>query len=153
MKKFWSSIGIVAFWVSLPALWIYLRNSKRTRVLIICGDEFLLVRGWLGRGDWSLPGGGLHKGENSLQALIREVKEETGIALFEKDVVFLYSAEQKNNGIQFSYDCFAVRLPAKPNITVQKYEITEYMWVPHADPKVHLSNDASFALEQWQKIQ
>src|SRR4029453_8797043 len=50
-----------------------------------CGDEsgrVLLVRAWAisaNAGRWFLPGGGVDHGEHPVQAVIREVAEETGL--------------------------------------------------------------------------
>lgn len=150
MKKIGLLIGKIAFWLSFPALWIWLRRSARTRVLIIFNDEFLVLQDWLSAGDWSLPGGGLHKGENSLQGLIREVQEETGIELYEKDVMFLFNTHHNERGIPFTYDCFAAQLDTKPEVKLQKFEIADYKWVSLKNPDVRLSKDTTYALEQWQ---
>lgn len=150
MKRFFLFIGKLAFWLSFPALWLWLRRSARTRVLIICNNEVLLLRDWLSTGDWSLPGGGLHKGENSLQGLIREVFEETGIELFEKDVLFLFNNRHSERGISFTYDCFVAHLDAKPIVKLQKFEIADYKWVLLKTPNVRLSKDTIYALAQWQ---
>src|SRR4051812_17481145 len=80
-SRFFRLLGTIAFWLSWPALWIYLRGSQRTRVLIVCDEEILLVRGWLSTGQWSLPGGGLHKNEDPVAGAQREVAEEVGISL------------------------------------------------------------------------
>lgn len=150
MKKVWLMVGKAAFWLSLPALWVYLRQGTRVRVLIICGDEFLVVRQWLSSGNWILPGGGLHKNENPLHGLVREVREETGIKLAEQDVKFLYNTRHSDRGISFTYDCFEVVLDTKPEITLQKYEIADYAWTALENPTVRLSKDAQYALGQWQ---
>lgn len=150
MQKTWKAIGISAFWLTWPALWVYLRRGKRTRILIIYKDEFLVLRGWLGAGDWTLPGGGLHKGENSLQGVIREVTEETGLALFEHDILFLQSAVHGNKGLRFSYDSFYVTLKARPHVTVQKGEISAHAWQRLDAPDLCLSPDTRAILQAWQ---
>jgi 8-oxo-dGTP pyrophosphatase MutT (NUDIX family) len=153
MKKVGFFIGKIVFWVSWPALWLYLSRSKRTRLLLICGDEFLVLRGWLGSGEWALPGGGLHRGEAAALGLIREVREETRIVLTSQDLTFLFTTTQTNKGIRFSYDCYCARLDKKPDIKIQKYEIGAYAWVPLNAPGVRLSADTVYALGQWQNNQ
>lgn len=145
MKKTWKVIGIVAFWVTWPALWVYLHMGKRTRALIICGDEFLALKAWYGSDVFILPGGGLHRGENSLQGLIREVHEETGIELYEKDVRFLFS---KTDG-PVSYDAFEVRLGQKPVIRPQRGEIRDYAWLPLGNPPRRVNDDVRLVLDHW----
>lgn len=46
------------------------------RGVILKGENILLVKS--NRGDYKFPGGGVKKGENHKEALIREVEEETG---------------------------------------------------------------------------
>lgn len=41
-------------------------------------DRILLVRHSYGSGLWGLPGGALKQGEDAVQAIIRELREETG---------------------------------------------------------------------------
>lgn len=149
MKKIWKVTGILAFWVSWPALWVYLRGSRRTRVLIICGNEFLVLKGWLGTGNWSLPGGGLHRGEDPQQGAIREVAEETGIKLSEKDMTFISSQTCHNKNIRFTSDVFVAKLDDKPTVKIQRYEIVEYSWQPLDHPSQALSSDARAIVDQW----
>ena len=80
-------MGILAFWISWPALWIYLRRGERTRLLLVCNGEFLVLKSWLRAGRrWNLPGGGLHDGEQPDAGLMREVREETGITLSKQQI-------------------------------------------------------------------
>ena len=51
-------------------------KRKRATVLAFNGKEYLLVRE-RGRNDYSLPGGGIERGEPSLLAAVRELYEET----------------------------------------------------------------------------
>jgi 8-oxo-dGTP pyrophosphatase MutT (NUDIX family) len=74
-------LGRILAWVTLPLAIVFLRGSHRTRVLVISGDRLLVVKSFIHHGRWSLPGGGVHKGENPLNGAIRELKEETGVVL------------------------------------------------------------------------
>lgn len=143
-------IGKVAFWVSCPAIWLYLRLGKRTRILLIHGDEFLVLRSWLGSGQWGLPGGGLHRGEQSLDGLIREVREETGISLSRRQITLAYQVNPGKSGLKFSYDCYVCQLPEKPAITLQGNEISVFAWQPVDDPELWLTKDTQDALSWWQ---
>lgn len=149
MKKLWQFLGVLAFWCVWPALWLYLRGTRRTRVLIVCGDEFLALRGWLGAGNWTLPGGGLHKGEEPLAGLLREVSEETGLMFAKKQVTFLYAGKYHEYGLGFSYDCYVVQLPQKPAVFPRRWEIVAYAWLPVVNPKFPLAQDVRAALEKW----
>jgi len=57
-------IGRIAFWASWPALYFILHGTERTRIALIADQRVLLTRGTLSAGKWSLPGGGIHRGEN-----------------------------------------------------------------------------------------
>jgi len=152
MKNIGFALGRLAFWLSWPVLWLYLGHGKRTRLLLVCDGEFLALRSWLGSGNWGLPGGGLHKGEDSIAGLLREVKEETGIALTKDIVSFCYSSTLVNSGIKFNYDSYEARLDKKPVIKIQKFEIGDYEWIPLDDSKHQLSIDALQALEHWHNM-
>lgn len=149
MKKLWLKIGMLVFWCSWPALWIYLRNSKRTRLLLVCDDEFLVLRGWISSGAWSLPGGGLHKGEDPLKGLAREVKEETGLELTRERVTLLYVGTYSDYGFSFTYDCYVAELPVKPIIRLRRGEIVDHTWQSIKNPNVKLGQDSREALAQW----
>lgn len=153
MKKAWLWLGIVVFWCSWPALWLYMFGSKRTRLLIVCGDEYLVVRGRIGSGSWGLPGGGLHKSEDSVTGLLREVHEETGIELMPNQLKFMYKSEYNDYGFKFTYDCYSVVIAKKPNVQTQKLEILDYAWLKLNSPISKLTGDGRDAIASWHKTQ
>lgn len=51
------------------------------------GGDVLLLRHSYGPGEWSLPGGGLGRGEDPLEAARREVREELSVALARIELV------------------------------------------------------------------
>jgi 8-oxo-dGTP pyrophosphatase MutT (NUDIX family) len=53
-----------------------IKFREAVRAVIIHGDKILLVQSNVG--DYKFPGGGVEKNENHLEALTREVTEETG---------------------------------------------------------------------------
>jgi len=143
-------MGILAFWISWPALWVYLQRGERTRLLLVCNGEFLVLRSWLRSGRrWNLPGGGLHNHEKPAEGLIREVMEETGITLTKQQITHMYKGEYKESGLRFAYDCYVCELPRKPLVTPQKGEITDYAWQPVNAPALTLSHDVQTALSWW----
>jgi len=53
---------------------------------------------------WNLPGGGVHAGESPWDALVREIKEETGLEAKPIQLVGVYSKPDKNE-IVLSFAC------------------------------------------------
>src|ERR1035438_9542189 len=82
-------IGKISFWLLWPGLYLHLMGSVRSRVIISCGDQILLIRNWLGPGDYTLPGGGIRKNEEPGDGAVRELKEETGLDIETKSLVLI----------------------------------------------------------------
>jgi len=104
------------------------------------GDKILLVQRndekVLG-GTWSIPGGKIDKNETKLESVTRELREETGIDLEEKDFAFIkkiYIRSEKNEnlGILFSLDfimyIFKTTFEKKPEIKLCKKEHQNFKW-------------------------
>lgn len=149
MNKLWRWAGVVSFWLSWPALWVYLRRGKRTRLLLICGEECLVLNSWLGSGVWGFPGGGVHDKEESEDGLIREVEEETGIKLTKSQIRHAYQAKSNYRSLKFIYDCYICEMTEKPAVHIQRGEITDYAWIPIKSPDRPLAKDAEEALSWW----
>ncbi len=54
------------------------KDVAGVRVILVRHGRVVLVRHWFSPGIWTLPGGGIHKGESVNDAGIREVQEEIG---------------------------------------------------------------------------
>lgn len=147
MKKFWQFIGLVSYFALLPALHPYLRFSKRTRIAAVNADALLVVKPWLGNRKWSLPGGGVHKGETPEAAVMREAKEETGIILtaVEHTAKHIYHSV----GLRFSYELFYVSSPTRVTIKNQQLEIIEAGWVEISELNNHNANQDVLTVVKW----
>jgi 8-oxo-dGTP pyrophosphatase MutT (NUDIX family) len=128
MRNLWVLTGRLAFWVAWPLLFIYLLRGERTRVIVRCGGEVLVVKGWLGSGHWILPGGGLHIGEEASAGAMREVLEETAVALREEQLHYI-GVFDAARGLRFRYHLFVAELDSKPAITPQRFEIIDLAWM------------------------
>jgi 8-oxo-dGTP pyrophosphatase MutT (NUDIX family) len=135
-------IGVVVYWILHPAIALYMNKDPRTRVIIRCGHEVLLVRSWLSPSDWYLPGGGLHKHEDPTDGAIRELEEEIGITFQRQVVMHLFETRFRQGFVNYRAHVLLVELDTKPKLSLQKHEISQARWVPLNDaqtPFVHQS--------------
>jgi len=111
------------------ALHVYLRRSKRTRILIKSGSKVLVVRGWLSDDRWQLPGGGLHKNEDPLVGILRELKEETSITLDKSQLKKSGSKSQQSELLHFDYELFTARMQQITQPQLKGLELTHADWI------------------------
>jgi 8-oxo-dGTP pyrophosphatase MutT (NUDIX family) len=146
----WQRVGIALFWLTWPLSWMSLRGSMRTRMLIVNGDYLIVTKRWMGEGKWSLPGGGLHREEESLEGAIRELHEETKLQLTtdkltkDSDQIYQY------HGFRFNYVLFSVRVNQKVRLQHPPIELTEARWIHHADlSSANALPDVLGAVRSW----
>lgn len=147
MSRIWRLLGRGLFWLTWPALYVYLRQGARTRVYIIAEGQILLVKGWLSDGNWILPGGGLHRGESPAVGATREVDEETGIILEPSALVPIKSEWRKSRGLKSYLHFFAATLPQPANLRLQRGEILAARWF-----RLDELSDESFKTEVQQAV-
>lgn len=118
--------------ISRPFLRLYMNEHHvRVRVLLVNEkNEVLLVRNWLGRQWWSLPGGGIKRHEAPVAAAIRELKEETGIQLQESDLSELGRFISDNGAYKYMVACFVATVARHtPRIRGhQQLELLDEQW-------------------------
>jgi 8-oxo-dGTP pyrophosphatase MutT (NUDIX family) len=129
MIRKYKLLGTLAFFVSLPGLYFYLKKDERTRVVVQVGEEILVLKGWYGSNKWMLPGGGMHKDEQPVEAAIRELNEETGIVAKPSDLRYVGGGKVKDSyGLGYNYHLFVMQLPTRPESLVRNYEIFDISW-------------------------
>ncbi|HCC83260.1 TPA: hypothetical protein DEP96_00240 [Candidatus Uhrbacteria bacterium] len=99
---------------------------------ILLGDKFLLLL----RNDdksegnkWGVPGGKIDTGETALAAVVREVKEETGIVLAEGDYEYFKTAYVRYPEYDFVFNMYTTELAEEPSLVVSSAEHKEAAWV------------------------
>ena len=108
-----------------------LTGTERVRVVVINEKgEVLLLQGVISDGKWTLPGGGVARGERLAAAVRRELLEETGIDAAERDFTYLETLEKSLTKASYNAPLFLLRthsstLPTKP---VNRWEIAHVGW-------------------------
>lgn len=93
-------------------------------------------------GGWDFPGGGLDSGEDPIKAITREIKEETGLEVFNVKPIHVVSHFAKNKDfiVMIGYQA-----KAKSNKAKLSWEHDQYKWVSKQEvlkidlPDVHRS--------------
>ena len=90
---------------------------RRGRVLVLRNE----------RGEWELPGGRLLDGETPEEAVVREIKEETGLSATVTSLVdaWVYRVSPREKVLILQYACRLKRVRA---VTIS-HEHTEYTWL------------------------
>lgn len=132
LSRLWVLIGRLGFSIARYPISRIVRNSHRTRVLLVCGDEYLVVKHWLGNDSWMLPGGGCHRGEDPLAAAQREVREEIGLTLKATDFLPAGRHVCHDRPFRFTYDLYIVTITTPPDLALQRVEILSARWFNRA---------------------
>lgn len=127
-RKIWILAGRSAYKVVEPGVKLVVRNSRRSRILLVFENEYLVVKHWLGDGAWMLPGGGQHRHEEPLAGARRELNEELGISPPPSAFAHAGRYESNDRGFSFSYDLYIVRLTERPVLRLQRIEILSAAW-------------------------
>ena len=91
-------------------------------VAVWVSDRLLLVRQSYRRG-WTLPGGGVERGEDPRHAAQRELNEETGIATGREDLVPVFETSGVWDFRQVFVQIFELQLHSQPSIRIDNREI------------------------------
>lgn len=96
-------------------------TSHGVRILLIDERRVLLVSHWYAPWAWTLPGGGVNKGETPEQAAIREAYEETGLTVHSiAGEIGTYTGTMgKSDRVTFFYTGdFSGSLALRPNLEI-----------------------------------
>jgi len=78
---------------------------------------------------WGVPAGKVDSGEKILDAMIRELQEETGQKLLPTQLEYLNKVYVKYPEYHFIYHMFRTKLNNSPKIILSKNEHKAYKWI------------------------
>ena len=100
---------------------------KFADIIVLCCGELLLLRraNYIRKfgGKWCFPGGNIDNNETSKDAIIRELKEETGIII--NDPIFFETYTSSNNDAS---DVYFINLTDKPAVKISRGH-AQFKWV------------------------
>jgi 8-oxo-dGTP pyrophosphatase MutT (NUDIX family) len=124
--------------------WWRIRRPRRSSAVVIAFDErgrVLLVRHSYGPRVWSVPGGGVNRGEDPAHAAMREIREELGCGL--ADLAEIEASEALITGSRDMQHIFAARLVGEP-----VPDMREIVAVELADP-ANLPERCGHRTREW----
>lgn len=102
--------------------------------MLIVNDkkEVLLVKSWLGRQRWTLPGGGIKRRETPQEAGVREVYEETGLRLVRDQLEMLGTFLSSDTAAPFTIACLKAHVAKRPPQLARhrRLEMLDAAWFP-----------------------
>ena len=103
------------------------RKRQRATALVVREGKYLVVRD-RGRQRYSLPGGGINRGEAALTAACREVGEELGIRAYKAERLFDYESPDSVN----RHKVVLVLAGGKPRLNDR--ELDSFRWWDGREP-------------------
>lgn len=81
-------------------------------------------------GKWGVPAGKIDRGESELEAMIREVQEETGYRVAPDQLEYLARVYVKYPEYHFVYHMFWTQMKEKSGVVLSESEHKDYRWIP-----------------------
>ena len=108
-------------------------NSRFEVVSIFCEHDgrFILLhrQGYKPQGNtWGVPAGKVDLGENIQEAILRELREETGMLLDKKQLKYFRKIYVKYPEYDFIYHIFYSKLPEKYEVVVREDEHKDFIF-------------------------
>ncbi len=128
MRRSYVLLGRLLFIILKPMIRIVIRRTKRVYVCVRMDDKYLLVKNWLARDTWRLPGGGTGRHEQPIDAAIRELYEELGIRVSASQLVYLGETVAQTDHLGFAYTLFMCDVLTQ-TVHAAVHEITDTQWV------------------------
>lgn len=104
-------------------------------------------------GTWCVPGGKKDEGENLVEAVVREVREEIAFEIAPSDLSYFKKFFVRYDEYDFIYHIFHVLLENKPRLTVNQTEHKDYAWkTPTEALKENLIKDEDGCIKSFYNL-
>lgn len=99
---------------------------------------------------WGLPAGKINGKESSLNAIHRELKEETGIAAPKENIQYLGKAYTRYPGYDFIFHIYKTEVNKDTQVVINPGEHKEYKWVEIGNTEsLELMEDLTECIDQF----
>lgn len=146
--KIYYFFGRILYYPAAIMLWVKnsISSTPRVRVIVVSDtNEILLIKGALGSGKWSLPGGGVKRGEPLRAAVVRELLEETGIKATESSFKYVTTVRSAMKFDAPIYTLKTSQSDTKVKIS-RPWEIKNIAWFSIENIPLNISSLTSRAL-------
>jgi 8-oxo-dGTP pyrophosphatase MutT (NUDIX family) len=116
----------------LPLIRLVISRTRRAYIVLVCAGEVMLIKNWLSRDRFWLPGGGVHRDETMVEGAVRETLEELGVRINVSELVSRKKGFMKDDRLGFEYEIFVCHLAGKPVMKIDKGEIVDNGWYSYA---------------------
>lgn len=131
--KIWYSVARILSPVALIAFRLHTKITGQQRARLLIFNEYgelLLLRSAVGHRRWSMPGGGIDRGEVPAAGAARELYEETGVKVAIKDLQFVSVLQQPEVPVSFVMHLYSAKISRAelPGKLHNPLEIMEVAW-------------------------
>jgi ADP-ribose pyrophosphatase YjhB (NUDIX family) len=92
--------------------WVFHNAVLGCGIVVVDGDELLLVEDFRGPGTWKIPEGVPEIPESPREGAARELEEETGLVVDPDDLVYCYDVGKENHGVATNPSAVSARFTA-----------------------------------------
>ena len=143
-----SKIKIKDFNKKFDVVALFIENNK----------EILLLQRQNGKsqaGTWGIPAGKVDLDDsNLLSAIVREVKEETGLTFKKEEVKYFNRCYVRYDDFDFEHHIFSVRLTERPKVKINQEEHKDFVWIsPENALKLNLIQDEDSCIKWFYNIE
>ena len=132
-RRFYLLLGLLIAPFSTITFRIANQHMKRPRVRVVVtneNDEVLLLKDVIGNRQWTLPGGGINRNEEYVDAARRELMEESGIDVPTTKLKHVDVISMAETGLAFDAIVYSVKVQRSdlPKELYNPFEIAEIAW-------------------------